>query len=476
MVLSVAAIGCECLEQARLRNERKRLADLNMGMSTDGVKAMVSCTRDDMPKMMFWVTGLMHINAATVFSFVVDPEANVCAEQPVESTVCVICGLECADKDALAIHSSNPAPPVVDAVECCSHTGRIFGSSYALSTFERQRAESKQQNLTNADCETQTRSDTRDCGVIQRRVVSQADAGHRLRQYIRLKHLELGLSSKSSSASAIKQGRLLLNGEHAEASRIVKEGDLIELKPAALELARQHQAYKLHLVTEDVVVAWKPVGVRASGAFNGTLQSMVSGLLDADPTVDSQQLIASRLEIGCGGLCLVARNRDALVQLDSLKEEHQLFHRMVALVHGKAPDSWGEPGGATLVLTDVDGGSSRARVSRVAVSNHLCELSTCEIWCGAWSGRLCSVICHALRLLNLPVVGDRFCKREQQSIPRSWRCRGLGKSKLQVGCYGVHADLKPPLDQIHVELELPPRMLASHWDSVTESLIQNEHV
>jgi hypothetical protein len=142
-------------------------------------------------------------------------------------------------------------------------------------------------------------------------------------------------------------------------------------------------------VSPQLVVAWKPTRMRASGSHAGTLQSCLAALLppssprggdgavdgaggagcDEDgqvptpapgtsgssaaqltksavaaqltqPAVDPQQLVVSRLDSGCAGLCLVARSGEALRRLQGA----EITHTFVALVYGEAPAAWGRAG------------------------------------------------------------------------------------------------------------------------------------
>lgn len=121
-------------------------------------------------------------------------------------------------------------------------------------------------------------------------------------------------------------------------------------------------------------------------------------------------------------------------------------------------------------------------------------LTTVRLECGGRHGRLCGDLCFLMRRYGLgtlirttrafalptnrvklacvlvivphrlecspwagvPVVGDRYARRERGSLPRY--CASL-KAKAQILCLGVRAPT------LHFELPVPPRMLAQNWSS-----------
>ncbi len=89
--------------------------------------------------------------------------------------------------------------------------------------------------------------------------------------------------------------------------------------------------------------------MRASGGHAGTLQHKIASMLSfgsqkssitepAPVKINPQEMMISRLEIGCAGLCLVARNLTALTQCNSLATQGTLNHIFIALVQGTPPE------------------------------------------------------------------------------------------------------------------------------------------
>ncbi|KAL3910594.1 MAG: hypothetical protein SGPRY_008999, partial [Prymnesium sp.] len=516
---------------------------------------------------------------------------------------CSACKLSFDTEAQRSEHTRQLQPdPTEGAAWKCEATGRVFATEYALRTYERQLAIHRQaasngdlRGGENAGAETSRRGgwggetakveitrgeETADAEIrpspssvggavtpascsegpgeleVLSHVVPPEGEGQRVSRWAKQQAFVPQLHSKRLAAAAIEEGRLLLHSKPVEGSRVLKAGDVLELlhdrwwgvRANAVMAASHGGSVALVHVEAEAAVVWKPVGMRACGEFAGTLQAVLHGLLPptAAPPPPSEACVlqwpmpGSRIEIGCSGLCLVARTRGALAQLNALAVGGDLHHSFVALVHGRVPDCWAASGGMELsfkpqkftpqrerrragvganrkaegarasatdeaVVSAVKTGrgapSSNAfnpteevaeedeeasesddekQPSNVTASSETPEkeiivvaealqvtpadspvaLSTVRLSTGWLRGRLCGELCHLMRSLGYPVVGDRYAKRERGSLPR---CCAALKNKLQVGCYSVSAALIPPLQPMKVERALPDRLMASHW-------------
>ncbi len=115
-----------------------------------------------------------------------------------------------------------------------------------------------------------------------------------------------------------------------------------------------------------------------------------------------------------------------------------------------------EPG--QLNLAKPDKGGTIALVEPISISRTLC-MSTLKIKCGALAGKLANPIRHALRTIGLPVIGDKYCKKEQRDLPHKLR------RKVRLTCVGVDAALNPPLKPVKVFVDVPQKLVAEFWDS-----------
>jgi len=409
-------------------------------------------------------------------------------------------------------------------------------------------------------------------------MIGDADAGSRLVRWLRRSgSLGSKTRSKSEADELLRAGRVVVDGRlcrsSADGAHVLRLGERVELlenseggterrsakttlelaMSAACpspngELARDASAEPLFLAAQPsaskvvtvhhcnahALVAWKPRKVRAACVLEGALLSTLSPLLPAmhsggtgryrssgtRPRVDTHQLAVSRVDIGCEGLCVVARTETGLELLQELEAQGQIFHTMTVLVHGRAPAAWCD-GGASIELSaqaplwaerrrfsrpDVaeDGAalSSRGRVqplgedvedmatfeagapckkeaARVAVrvvcsatlssrtATECLHMSTLEVRSSARRGRLGAPLCHALRALGMPVAGDHYAKREMRGLPRVVR-DGI-KNRISMGVYAVQVPaVVPHLPRMAVELPVPEWLLATHWARRTE--------
>lgn len=186
----------------------------------------------------------------------------------------------------------------------------------------------------------------------------------------------------------------------------------------------------------------------------------------------------SRLEKGCSGLCILAKSQTVYDQL-VLSDKTKVLYKFIALVYGRVPQEWDpqqcktdsgvqvvlsesdgqrterfwSKGGKRIVSTDEMGSTawhsepvmarievleSCATIQQATASNTstMCHhFSTVRVTCNGRRGRLCGSICNFLRSCGVPVVGDRFSKREFSLLPRHYR--NILKDKLRIACCGI---------------------------------------
>eukprot|EP01045_Picozoa_sp_COSAG04_P011010 COSAG04_NODE_695_length_11066_cov_14.905352_1_plen_362_part_00 len=326
-----------------------------------------------------------------------------------------------------------------------------------------------------------------------------------------------GLRSKSQLARAVSEQRLLVNSEPAEPARILRQGDLVELlslgcatSPPPPPKQRLCQPARLEQLGEHTAVCWKPRGMRACGAFAGTLQSSLPSLLPPQPDpglegFDPQLVMVSRLDSGCAGLCLVARTRAGLEQLQAAASAGELIHTFIALVHGRAPEEWASsevrlqlPPEEESTTSQRQRRNAKARQRAAAASAGAqasaagptdparaadeaaeyvavhCEgttnfsggscLSTLRLACGERSGRLCAALCATLRRAGHPIVGDRYAGSCAASLPRACQLGSLGKQKLMLTCVGVSTSTSG--GGVQAEIAAPSLFRAEHWGRI----------
>lgn len=164
--------------------------------------------------------------------------------------------------------------------------------------------------------------------------------GVRLDQFLAGLHGEL---SRSRLKALIEEGRVLVDGAPAKASRKLQGGESVSLvippSPPSTALAEDLPLRLLH-EDEDVVVVDKAAGVvvhPAAGVHGGTL---VNALLfhvedlEGAPGEEGRPGIVHRLDKETSGCLVVAKNDPALRSLQQSFKERVVEKRYLALVHG----------------------------------------------------------------------------------------------------------------------------------------------
>jgi hypothetical protein len=239
-------------------------------------------------------------------------------------------------------------------------------------------------------------------------------------------------------------------------------------------------------VTRDcILVVDKPVGVRTKGIYESarTVEQVVSRRMEA--RFES----LSSMDTGIRGLCVM---RLANVGNNILRDV-RVQSEFTVLVHGHVPTEWNEGSPAEVPILsirkfdrkitklDFQHGSDAANelmsdpnmtmeekdtervcdhrmegsscsehqswTMRITCVERTClkrrqhddkaapAMSTIKISTSCTASGLCRAIILYLRKRRYPVVGDRLCQREYQSLPRSFRNRL--KKRLMIGCFSV---------------------------------------
>jgi hypothetical protein len=282
-------------------------------------------------------------------------------------------------------------------------------------------------------------------------VVGDEHDGKRLKWYLR--HLfgkDAGLS-KQQCKRMIKIGCVALNRTVVvDSGRFLHAGDkmivLPETSTADGTISESVVTVEIHRESENVVVAFNPVGMGTIGSFSAqTLEMVVSA-----QTRESFKAV-SKLDTGCCGLCVLSRDGTAVKEVS---------HVFTALVHGRVPDSWN---GLSLPLpiesmrrwrksghnkqeehcggSHVDDDTLSLAIEDTVMFSVLEKtpsndespaLPTLKIVTASTAGGLCNAISFLLRKRGHPVVNDRLCHCEYLTLPRS--IRNLIKNRLCIGC------------------------------------------
>lgn len=205
--------------------------------------------------------------------------------------------------------------------------------------------------------------------VVQRRQVTEDEAGQRLDNYL-LRHLK-GVP-KSRIYRIVRSGEVRINGGRCQPDQRLNVGDELRLPPVRQEAfvdARPPVAPEVDLpvLYEDdgLLAINKPCGIAVHGG-SGLAWGVIEALRAQRPTARFLEL-AHRLDRETSGVLLIAKRRPALVGLHEMFRSQKGDKRYLALVAGEwAP----EKPGAMLKVTEplfkylTPEGERRVRVAR----------------------------------------------------------------------------------------------------------------
>ncbi|MEA3459505.1 MAG: RluA family pseudouridine synthase [Chloroflexota bacterium] len=164
--------------------------------------------------------------------------------------------------------------------------------------------------------------------------------GKRVDKYIALKVPDL---SRSQVQRLIEEGLVKVNGQVAKPSYRVEVGDLVVIRvppPKPLEIRPQPIPLDIVYEDEDIVVVNKPAGMVVHPGPGHRKGTLVGALLARYPDLAGvgQKLrpgIVHRLDKGSSGLLVVARNEEALRNLQGQFKRRQVEKTYLVLIEGR---------------------------------------------------------------------------------------------------------------------------------------------
>ena len=180
-------------------------------------------------------------------------------------------------------------------------------------------------------------------------IVEETDSGRRLDSYISAKLPRL---ARSSAASLINNGDIVVSGCRKKASYKVKTGDTITGDIEEAEILTpppQPEPVPLHILFEDdyLIIINKPAGMVVHPSPGHDRNTLVNALLNYFPDIrhigdESRSGIVHRLDKDTSGVMLVAKTRHVHQEISSyFKTRQHVQKRYLALVYGRMDEKSG---------------------------------------------------------------------------------------------------------------------------------------
>lgn len=155
--------------------------------------------------------------------------------------------------------------------------------------------------------------------------------------------------SRAKAQRAIKEGRILVNGNLVKAHALVPTGAEVEIGPEVIDTTSQAEAPKLEVIFEnsDVLVVNKPAGLLVHPTLASHEPTLMDAVLKYDPKVKGvggdlhRSGIVHRLDREASGVMIVARNEAAHRWLKDQFKQRLTDKHYEVLVLGKVVDNHG---------------------------------------------------------------------------------------------------------------------------------------
>jgi len=245
---------------------------------------------------------------------------------------------------------------------------------------------------------------------------TREDAGKRLDHAL---HAHFPEFSRARLQDWIKRGRVLVNGAAARASRVLREGESIDVEPIEPPpLRAEPESIPLRVLYEDrdFVAIDKPAGMvvhAGAGIRTGTLVNALLGRFESLSGVggDLRPGIVHRLDRYTSGVILAAKNDAAHRALAALFAGRHVEKTYLALVHGNVKAEGGriekpiarDPRHRIRMTARL--GQGRAAWSEYRVLQRYPGFTLLEVRIG--TGRTHQIRVH-LASIGHPVAGDRL--------------------------------------------------------------------
>jgi len=249
------------------------------------------------------------------------------------------------------------------------------------------------------------------------------------------------LPTRQGLKKAIKQGRVLVDGQPAQTGTWLSAGQKITVLAPEKEAPKKIFKLELRVLFEDeqLAVIWKPAGFPTSGNYFKTIENALPHNLKSSAAPDAlpQPRPTHRLDAPTTGLLLVAKTARARVALGRAFSSGKIHKKYCAIIKKTLNPKRGE------LCTSVDG---KEALTHYEVSERVPALKWGEVskvWLWPKTGRT-----HQLRIqlaeAGCPIIGDKIHDPESTIAHKGLMLSAVGLSFLH------------PLTQERFEIEETP--------------------
>lgn len=237
--------------------------------------------------------------------------------------------------------------------------------------------------------------------IIATHIVPIGVSGIRLSDYVI--GIFTTIPTRKGMKKAIKKGMVWIDGEEANTGRWVESGQKIQLIDLETAPSKVYQ-FPLKVIYEDDVIAVinKPAGIVVSGNQHRTVQNALAYNLNVSTAADAFKVAkpVHRLDHATSGLLLIAKTRQARVDLGQQFEEKLIQKQYQAIVVGKVAEKG-------LIEQAIEGKVAITRFERLHWVHSLRDdyLSLLNLY--PLTGRTHQLRIH-LSTLGHPIVGDKL--------------------------------------------------------------------
>lgn len=155
--------------------------------------------------------------------------------------------------------------------------------------------------------------------------------------------------SRAKAQRAIKDRRILVNGNLIKAHALVPTGATVEIGPEVIDPKSQAEPPKLEIIFEnaDVLVVNKPAGLLVHPTLASHEATLMDSVLKHDPTIKGvggdlhRSGIVHRLDREASGVMIIAKNEPTHKFLKEQFKQRLTDKHYSVLVLGKVPDDHG---------------------------------------------------------------------------------------------------------------------------------------